>query len=47
VIVTGYGPGVAVVTPEIVAVPLVFGVNKRPAGKVPDWVMVAAGKPVV
>lgn len=44
---TGKVPDVAVVGPEIVAVPLTGLANVSPAGKVPVSVMVAAGKPVV
>jgi hypothetical protein len=45
--VTGKVAGVAVVVPEMVAVPVVPGVKVSPVGRVPDSVMVGAGNPVV
>jgi len=38
---------VAVGVPEMSAVPFEFGVNVRPAGRVPVWVIVGVGEPVV
>ena len=46
-IVTGKVPAGPVALPAMVAVPSVPAVKLRPAGRVPDSVIVAAGKPVV